>query len=153
MEAFYYGGEVSWPFLGEEIEGGGLEPGIELSPPSIHERLGSGHAADPKAVGSAGLTPLDAPGRFDVSDLVLSDLRDRIRRCLLADRLGQSDQPGMTAMPNAARTIAASLTFAHMPSSLPMESSASLRCASSSSPMDSEMPPRRWSPMPVYVAL
>ncbi|MFC4235156.1 portal protein [Thalassospira xianhensis] len=51
----------------------------------------------PKAVGSAGLTPLDAPGRFDVSDLVLSDLRDRIRRCLLADRLGQSDQPGMTA--------------------------------------------------------
>ena len=51
----------------------------------------------PKAVGSAGLTPLDAPGRFDVSDLVLSDLRDRIRRCLLADRLAQVDQPGMTA--------------------------------------------------------
>tara|TARA_R110000868_G_scaffold165328_6_gene398641 strand:+ start:226375 stop:228000 length:1626 start_codon:yes stop_codon:yes gene_type:complete len=51
----------------------------------------------PKAVGSAGLKPLEAPGRFDVSDLVLSDLRDRIRRCLLADRLGQSDQPGMTA--------------------------------------------------------
>ncbi len=51
----------------------------------------------PKAVGSAGLKPLDAPGRFDVSDLVLSDLRDRIRRCLLADRLGQVDQPGMTA--------------------------------------------------------
>ncbi|KJE34383.1 head-to-tail joining protein [Thalassospira sp. HJ] len=51
----------------------------------------------PKAVGSAGLKPLEAPGRFDVSDLVLSDLRDRIRRCLLADRLGQTDQPGMTA--------------------------------------------------------
>lgn len=51
----------------------------------------------PKAVGSAGLKPLDAPGRFDVSDLVLSDLRDRIRRCLLADRLAQVDQPGMTA--------------------------------------------------------
>ena len=51
----------------------------------------------PKAVGSSGLTPLEAPGRFDVSDLVLSDLRDRIRRCLLADRLGQTDQPGMTA--------------------------------------------------------
>ncbi|WP_430472718.1 portal protein [Thalassospira lucentensis] len=51
----------------------------------------------PKAVGSAGLKPLEAPGRFDVSDLVLSDLRDRIRRCLLADRLGQVDQPGMTA--------------------------------------------------------
>ena len=51
----------------------------------------------PKAIGSAGLKPLEAPGRFDVSDLVLSDLRDRIRRCLLADRLGQTDQPGMTA--------------------------------------------------------
>ena len=50
----------------------------------------------PKAVGSSGLTPLEAPGRFDVSDLVLSDLRDRIRRCLLADRLGQTDQPNQT---------------------------------------------------------
>ena len=28
----------------------------------------------PKAVGSAGLTPLQAPGRFDVSQLVLDDL-------------------------------------------------------------------------------
>ena len=51
----------------------------------------------PKAVGSAGLTPLDAPGRFDVSDVVLADLRERIRRCLLADRLGQVDAPRMTA--------------------------------------------------------
>ncbi|PKR56034.1 portal protein [Thalassospira marina] len=51
----------------------------------------------PKAVGSAGLTPLDAPGRFDVSDVVLADLRERIRRCLLTDRLGQVDAPRMTA--------------------------------------------------------
>jgi hypothetical protein len=51
----------------------------------------------PKAVGSAGLTPLEAPGRFDVSDLVLGDLRERIRRCLMADRLGQVDLPRMTA--------------------------------------------------------
>lgn len=51
----------------------------------------------PKAVGSAGLTPLDAPGRFDVSDVVLADLRERIRRCLLADRLGQVDAPRMSA--------------------------------------------------------
>ena len=29
----------------------------------------------PKAVGSSGLTPLQAPGRFDVSNLVLEDLR------------------------------------------------------------------------------
>ena len=42
----------------------------------------------PKAPGSSGLTPLAAPGNFDVSQLVLDDLRARIRRALLADRLG-----------------------------------------------------------------
>ncbi|MBW8270687.1 portal protein [Caldovatus aquaticus] len=42
----------------------------------------------PKAPGSSGLTPLAAPGDFDVSQLVLDDLRARIRRALLADRLG-----------------------------------------------------------------
>lgn len=34
----------------------------------------------PKAVGSAGLTPLQAAGRFDVSNLVLDELRQRITR-------------------------------------------------------------------------
>ena len=51
----------------------------------------------PKAVGSSGLTPLAAPGRFDISQLVLDDLRGRIRHALLADRLGQIDAPRMTA--------------------------------------------------------
>jgi hypothetical protein len=51
----------------------------------------------PKAAGSAGLTPLEAPGRFDVSQLVLEDLRQRIRHALLADRLAQVDAPRMTA--------------------------------------------------------
>jgi len=51
----------------------------------------------PKAVGSAGLTPLEAPGRFDVSQLVLDDLRARIRHALLADALGQVSGPRMTA--------------------------------------------------------
>ena len=51
----------------------------------------------PKAVGSAGLQPLTAPGRFDTSQLVLDDLRNRIRHALLADRLGQVDTPRMTA--------------------------------------------------------
>jgi hypothetical protein len=50
-----------------------------------------------KAPGSAGLTPLQAPGRFDLSQLVLDDLRARIRHALLADRLGQVDAPQMTA--------------------------------------------------------
>ena len=51
----------------------------------------------PKAVGSAGLTPLEAPGRFDVSQLVLEELRARIRQALLADKLGQVSGPRMTA--------------------------------------------------------
>jgi hypothetical protein len=51
----------------------------------------------PKAVGSAGLTPLAAPGRFDVSQLVLDDLRGNIRKALLADKLGQPDSPRMSA--------------------------------------------------------
>ncbi|MEO5336119.1 MAG: portal protein [Magnetospirillum sp. WYHS-4] len=51
----------------------------------------------PKAVGSAGLTPLEAPGRFDISQLVLDQLHARIRQALLADRLGQIEGPKMTA--------------------------------------------------------
>jgi hypothetical protein len=51
----------------------------------------------PKAVGSAGLAPLQAPGRFDVSELVLSDLRARVRHALLVDRLGVVQGPRMTA--------------------------------------------------------
>jgi hypothetical protein len=51
----------------------------------------------PKAVGSAGLTPLQAPGRFDVSQLVLDDLRSRIRHTLLTDRLGPVAGRKMTA--------------------------------------------------------
>lgn len=51
----------------------------------------------PKAVGSAGLTPLEAPGKFDVSQLVLEDMRARIRHALLADQLAQIHAPRMTA--------------------------------------------------------
>jgi hypothetical protein len=51
----------------------------------------------PKAPGSSGLTPLAAPGNFDVSQLVLDDLRARIRGALLADRIAQSEKAGMTA--------------------------------------------------------
>ena len=50
-----------------------------------------------KAVGSRGLTPLEAPGRFDVSQLVLKDLRERIRQALIVDRLGPPQQSKMTA--------------------------------------------------------
>ncbi len=60
---------------------------IDLTPGSII----------PKAIGSKGLTPLDMPGRFDVSELVLDSLRKRIRHALLADRLGQIGDRRMTA--------------------------------------------------------
>jgi hypothetical protein len=65
-----------------------------LNPANI--RLTPG-AIIPKAVGSAGLTPLAAPGKFDVSQLVLNDLRARIRHALMADRLGAVQGPAMTA--------------------------------------------------------
>ena len=51
----------------------------------------------PKAPGSSGLTPLAAPGDFDVSQLVLNDLRARIRGALLADRIAAAEKQGMTA--------------------------------------------------------
>lgn len=58
----------------------------------------------PKAVGSAGLTPLEAPGRFDVSELVLEQLRMRIRKALFVDQLGQVNGPRMTATEVLERT-------------------------------------------------
>ena len=51
----------------------------------------------PKAVGSEGLKALEMPGRFDVSQLVLDDLRARIRHTLLVDRLGAVQDARMTA--------------------------------------------------------
>lgn len=65
-----------------------------LNPATV--RLEPG-AIIPKAPGSAGLTPLAAPGSFDVSQLVLQDLRARIRAALLADRLSAPQSPRMTA--------------------------------------------------------
>lgn len=51
----------------------------------------------PKAVGSQGLKALEMPGRFDVSQLVLDDLRSRIRHALLVDRMGALSDRRMTA--------------------------------------------------------
>lgn len=60
---------------------------IELTPGSII----------PKAVGSKGLQPLEMPGRFDISQLVLDSLQSRIRHALLADRLAPIASHKMTA--------------------------------------------------------
>ena len=57
-----------------------------LNPANI--RLTPG-AIIPKAVGSKGLTALESPGKFDVSQLVIKDLREHIRHALLGDKLGQ----------------------------------------------------------------
>jgi hypothetical protein len=51
----------------------------------------------PKAVGSKGLTPLEMPGRFDVSELILNDLRSRIRHALMVDKLGPVVDKRMSA--------------------------------------------------------
>lgn len=57
----------------------------------------------PKAVGSSGLTPLSSGADFDVSQLILKDLRERIRHTLLADRLGLLSEKEMTATEILAR--------------------------------------------------
>jgi hypothetical protein len=65
-----------------------------LNPANIELKPGS---IIPKAVGSEGLKPLDMPGRFDVSELVLDSLRTRIRHALLTDKLGPVASVRMTA--------------------------------------------------------
>jgi hypothetical protein len=65
-----------------------------LNPATI--RLVPG-AIIPKAPGSSGLTPLAAPGNFDVSQIVLQDLRARIRAALMADRIGMPQDARRTA--------------------------------------------------------
>ena len=51
----------------------------------------------PKAVGSSGLTPIRSGADFDVSQLVLSDLREKINHCLLVDQLTPMKNMKMTA--------------------------------------------------------
>ncbi len=63
-----------------------------LNPANIHLTPG---AIIPKAVGSKGLTALESPGKFDVSQLVIKDLREHIRHALLGDKLGQIDNATM----------------------------------------------------------
>jgi hypothetical protein len=60
---------------------------IELVPGSII----------PKAVGSQGLQPLEMPGKFDISQLMLENLQSRIRHALLTDKLAVIASPRMTA--------------------------------------------------------
>lgn len=71
-----------------------LEDDGLLNPSNLHLAPG---AVIPKAPGSSGLTPLPTPGRFDVSELVLSDLRGRIRHTMMVDRLGPLNSGRMTA--------------------------------------------------------
>lgn len=65
-----------------------------LNPANIELKPGT---IIPKAVGSRGLQPLEMPGRFDISQLVLEDLRARIRHALLADKLVPITSRRMTA--------------------------------------------------------
>lgn len=55
----------------------------------------------PKAVGSAGLTPLEAPGRFDVSQIVLEELRAKINMAHYVVKLPDRE---MTAYEASERT-------------------------------------------------
>lgn len=57
----------------------------------------------PKAMGSSGLQPINAAGRFDVAQLVLGDMRLNIKRALYNDMLGDPDKTPATATEIAER--------------------------------------------------
>ena len=57
----------------------------------------------PKAMGSAGLQPIQAAGRFDVAQLVLNDMRLNIKRALYNDMLGDPNKTPATATEVAER--------------------------------------------------
>ena len=57
----------------------------------------------PKAMGSRGLEPINAAGRFDVAQLVLQDMRLNIKRALYNDMLGDPDRTPASATEIAER--------------------------------------------------
>lgn len=57
----------------------------------------------PKAMGSAGLQPIQAAGRFDVAQLVLNDMRLNIKRALYNDMLGDPNRTPASATEVAER--------------------------------------------------
>lgn len=57
----------------------------------------------PVAPGSQGLRPIEAPGRFDVAQLVINDLQAAIRRVFFVADLGPLDQTPRTATEISAR--------------------------------------------------
>lgn len=57
----------------------------------------------PKAMGSAGLQPINAAGSFDVAQLILSDMRLNIKRALYNDMLGNPDRTPASATEVAER--------------------------------------------------
>jgi hypothetical protein len=57
----------------------------------------------PTAMGSRGLQPIQAAGRFDVAQLVLQDMRLNIKRALYNDMLGNPDKTPATATEIAER--------------------------------------------------
>ncbi len=57
----------------------------------------------PKAMGSAGLQPIQAAGSFDVAQLVLGDMRNNIKRALYNDMLGDPNRTPASATEVAER--------------------------------------------------
>jgi len=57
----------------------------------------------PRAVGSTGLSPLQPPGNFDVSQLILKDMRHNINKALYNDTLGRREGTPMSATETAER--------------------------------------------------
>lgn len=57
----------------------------------------------PKAMGSAGLQPIQAAGSFDVAQLILNDMRNNIKKALYNDMLGDPNRTPASATEIAER--------------------------------------------------
>ena len=96
-------GNVSWLLKNATIAVSGIWQADDDGVINLNNINLTPGAIIPKAVGSSGLTPLASGADFDVSQLVLKDLRERIRHALLADRLGLLSEKEMTATEIMAR--------------------------------------------------
>lgn len=88
VELILKNASISVTGIWQADDDGVLNPAnIDLTPGSII----------PKAIGSKGLQPLQMPGQFDVSQLILENMQSRIRHALMADKLLPASGARMSA--------------------------------------------------------
>jgi hypothetical protein len=91
-----------------EFKGDGSNPWISFNPDTIELIPGT---IIPRAMGSRGLEPLTPPGRFEMGQFLLEEMRHNIRKALYNETLGKPEGTPMSAtevherMADLSRTI------------------------------------------------